>query len=89
MWKMSKTNNLYAHLRYLSIISILFTAYDLFIFFYPALILIYLKQREWKKIGLSIPIMIIPQAIIIILLKIGGATEIKSDNSGLYLTIIK
>lgn len=89
MWKMSKTNNLYAHLGYLSIISILFTAYDLFIFFYPALILIYLKQREWKKIGLSIPIMIIPQAIIIILLKIGGATEIKNDNSGLYLTIIK
>jgi hypothetical protein len=89
LWKMSKTTDFYKHLRYLSVISILFTAYDLFIFFYPALLLFYLNQRAWKKMIVSIPIMIIPQALIMILLRLGGAEEIKSDNSGLYLTIIK
>ena len=89
MWKMNDTNKLSHHVLYLSVISILFTAYDLFIFFYPAILLIYLSKREWIKMILSLPIMLIPQTVIVFLLKHGGAGEIKNENSGLYLTIIK
>lgn len=89
MWKMNETGKLSLHLFYLFLISILFTAYDLFIFFYPAILLIYLSKCQWKKIFLSLPIMLLPQMLVVIWLKQSGITELKSDNSGLYLTIIK
>lgn len=89
MWKMQETESLKKHLLYLSLISILFTAYDLFAFFYPAILLIYFRQREWKKIILSVPIMVIPQMLIVYWLKSSGATELKSENSGLYLSILQ
>ncbi len=89
MWKMQETQSLKKHLLYLSVISILFTAYDLFAFFYPAILLIYLRQYQWKKIILSLPVMIIPQVLIVYWLKSSGATELKTDNSGLYLSILQ
>lgn len=89
MWEMKQTDNLKKHIVYLFIISIMFTAYDLFVFFYPAILLIYLKHYQWKKVFVSLPIMIIPQILIVLWLKSSGATNISSDNSGLYLTIIK
>lgn len=89
MWKMSQTDSLKKHILYLSIISLMFTAYDLFVYFYPAILLIYLKHYQWKKIIVSVPIMLVPQALIVLWLKSSGATNISSDNSGLYLTIIK
>lgn len=89
MWKMNETAKLSKHLLYLFIISILFTAYDLSIFFYPAIILIYLSKCDWKKLLLSFPIIIIPQILIYWWLKQKGCTEVSSANSGLYGTIIK
>jgi hypothetical protein len=89
MWKMSQTDKLKKHILYLSIISLMFTAYDLFVYFYPAILLIYLKHCQWKKVFVSLPIMIIPQILIILWLKSSGATTISSANSGLYFTITK
>lgn len=89
MWKMQETESLKKHLFYLSVISILFTAYDLFVFFYPAILLIYFRKRQWKQMILSLPIMLIPQVLIVYWLKSSGATELRSDNSGLYLSILQ
>jgi hypothetical protein len=89
MWRMQETESLKKHILYLSVISILFTAYDLFAFFYPAILLIYVRRRQWKEIILSLPIMILPQVLIICWLKTSGATELKSENSGLYLSILQ
>ena len=89
VWKMSKTDELKKHVCYLAIISLLFTAYDLFIFFYPAILLIYFKHKQWKKIAVSLPIMITPQVLIVLWFSSFGVTELGSENSGLYLKIIQ
>jgi hypothetical protein len=89
MWKMQETQSLTKHLLYLFAISILFTAYDLFAFFYPAILIIYFRQRQWKQMIFSLPIMIIPQALIVYWLEARGATELHTENSGLYLSILK
>lgn len=89
MWYMGQTKSLLKHLAYLVLISILFTAYDLFIFFYPAILLIYLRKRQWMQMILSFPIMVIPQVAITYWLHARGAIELKTENSGLYMGIIQ
>ena len=88
MWKMSQADSLKKHIKYLMIIAVLFTAYDLFIFFYPAILLIYLKHKQWKKMLVSVPIMFIPQILIVLWFRCYDVIELKSENSGLYFDII-
>lgn len=89
MWKMEETERLKKHVIYLSVISILFTAYDLFVFFYPAILLLYLRRRRWMTMLISLPVMLIPQMAIVYWLKARGVTEFHTENSGLYMGILQ
>ncbi len=88
MWKINETQRLTKHLVYLSAIAVLFTAYDFFVFFYPAILLLCLKKRQWMTMLLSFPIVILPQLLIVWWLKSRGMVELSTDNSGLYTSII-
>lgn len=88
LWKMNETILLKKQLVYLSIVAILFTAYDLFVFFYPAILLIYFVKRQWIAFFCSFPIMILPQLLIIFWIKYQGVDHLVDNNSGVYATII-
>lgn len=88
MWKMNYSNKLNKHILFLSLISILFTAYDLILYFYPTILFIYFRKQQWKKMIISLPIMLIPQLAMVLWINMRGVTELKSDNTGLYFTII-
>lgn len=89
LWHMERTEQMAKHLVYLLLASLLFTAYDLAPFFYPVILLLYLRRRQWKPMFCSFPIVVAPQLLIHYWLCARGATELHSENSGLYLGILK
>ena len=88
MWKINESLILKKQLMYLSIIAILFTAYDLFVFFYPAILLIFFTKRQWIALFCSLPIMLLPQILIVFWLKAKGVDQLNDRNSGVYAIII-
>lgn len=89
LWNMDRTSHLGRQLVLLCLASMLFTAYDLFAFFYPAILLLYFRRRQWWPMLLSLPVMAAPQALIVYWLHARGAGELPSENSGLYLGILR
>lgn len=69
-------------------IGLLFTGYDLFIMFMPAVFLFYLFQKNWKWALLSALLIFLPQVLVEMILQSVGV-HMHNENKDLYALIIR
>jgi len=73
--------------KYWLLIGLLFTGYDLFIVFLPAIFLFHLMEKKWVHALLSPIVILLPQLVVSLIIVFRG-NEIRNQNTDLYPQIL-
>lgn len=88
LFKINESDDLKKNLLYFLLLGVLFTGYDLIVFFLPATIFILFKRRKFKEVPLALFFLTLPSIIIIFILYYFYQVEIINDNTNAYPIII-
>ncbi len=87
MYNLENTENLKQAILWWILLGILFTGYDLFILFLPAVFFYYCSKRKWLWAFLSALFIFLPQVLVELALQSYGALA-HNENKDLYLVIL-